>query len=285
MREDLPEIVKLFSQNSKARFITIPTNGFLPDKTDDIFGRIFRENPETFFRIGVSLDGWEEEHDRIRRHPGGFIKTMSTSEKLRSLKEKYDNFFVEANIVFSTKTQDTIGDLVDRIHSSSLFDSIAVLYIRGNPRDPELMKPDLEMYRRINMEILDRFRVSRHPFARILESLTRHVVEKVIEVESTGKKCFKCFASDRMAVLNARGELRSCEILEDSLIGNVRDWDYDIPQMLKSPEGEKWKKYARSCTCTWECAINMSFIYQFLQSLKVVAGALRKRGTQERNDY
>jgi MoaA/NifB/PqqE/SkfB family radical SAM enzyme len=271
LRDDLPEIVRLFSRDCSTRFITIPTNGFLPRKTEDVFGRIFRENPDTFFRLGVSLDGWEEEHDRIRRHPGGFRKTMETAGILRGMKRRYSNYFVEANIVFSTATQDRVEELVDNIRSTGLFDSIAVLYIRGDPRDPELMRPDLEKYRSINRRILDEFRVSRHPSSRILEALTELVVDKVIEVETTGRQCYRCFAADRLAVLNARGELFPCEIIADSLIGNVRDWDYDIPRMLESPGGVKWREHAGSCVCTWECAINMSFIYQPLQSLKVVA--------------
>jgi len=97
----------------------------------------------------------------------------------------------------------------------------------------------------------------------------------VIEVESTGRSCFRCFAGDRLAVLNAIGELYPCEILEKSLIGNVRDWEYDIPGMLGSPEAQKWREYAKTCDCTWECAINMSFIYQPIQSLRVLARAFR----------
>lgn len=281
LREDLPEIVKLFAVNNRTKFITIPTNGFLPNRTEEIFGRIFRENPDTFFRIGVSLDGWEEKHDAIRRHPGGFQKTLKTAAVLKDMKSSYSNFFVEANIVFSTNTQNTIHKLVDNIHSTGMFDSIAVLYIRGNPKDSDLMRPDLDKYRKINREILERFRVRRHPSSRILEALTYMVVEKVIEVESTGGRCFKCFAADRMAVLNAIGELYPCEILEDSLIGNVRDREYNIPLMLDSPEGRKWSEYAKKCVCTWECAINMSFIYQPLQSLRVLARAIRNTADKE----
>ncbi len=274
LRSDLPEIVSLFSRNTGAKYITIPTNGFLPDRTEEVFGRIFCENPGTFFRLGISLDGWEEEHDRIRRHPGGFQKVLVTAGKLRELKSRYPNFFAEANIVFSKNTQGSIDDLVNRIHSTELFDSIAVLYIRGNPKDPELLQPDLEKYRKINCRIIETFRVKRHPAARVLEALTEMVVETVIKAERTRKKCYRCFAADRFAVLNARGDLYPCEILENRLIGNVRDWEYDIPAMLESKVAGDIRDYARTCVCTWECAINMSFIYQPLQSLRVVTRAL-----------
>jgi len=266
MRSDLPEIVSLFSRNTGARYITIPTNGFLPDSTEEVFGRIFSENPDTFFRLGISLDGWEEEHDRIRRHPSGFQKVLKTAGTLQEMKSRYSNYFVEANIVFSKNTQDSIDDLVTRIHSTKLFDSIAVLYIRGNPEDPELLKPDLEKYRKINRRIIETFRVKRHPSARILEALTDMVVETVIKAEKTSKNCFRCFAADRFAVLNSKGDLYPCEIMEDRLIGNVRNWKYDIPAMLESPVAKEIREFAKTCVCTWECAINMSFIYQPLQS-------------------
>ena len=273
MRIDLPEIVSLFAKNAQTKYITIPTNGFLPAKAREVFGRIFSENPNTFFRIGISLDGWEEEHDRIRKHPGGFRKALKTSSILQELKSEYRNFFVEANIVFSRNTQDTINDLVTQIQSTDLFDSIAVLYIRGNPEDPQLMQPDLEKYRTINKRIVEAFRVKRHPSARLLEALTEKVVDKVIEAEKTQRRCFKCFAADRFTVLNANGDLYPCEILEEWLIGNVRDHDYNIPAMLESKTAADIRDYAESCVCTWECAINMSFLYQPLQSMKVTARA------------
>lgn len=276
MRKDLPEIVSLFTGNTGAKYITIPTNGFLPDKTEEVFGRIFRENPDTFFRMGISLDGWKEKHDRIRRHPGGFQKTLKTAKVFRELRNRYKNFFVEANIVFSRNTQDTIDDLVTRIHSTGLFDSIAVLYIRGNPKDPQLMQPDLEKYKAVNQRIIETFRVRRHPSARMLEALTEMVVEKVIEVEKKHKHCYRCFAAARFTVLNANGDLYPCEILENRLIGNVRDHAYDIPAMLNSPIAQKIRNYAKTCFCTWECAINMSFVYQPLQSLKVAERAFSK---------
>jgi len=270
MRKDLPEIVSLFTKNTKAKYITIPTNGFLPSKAKEVFGNIFKDNPNTFFRIGISLDGWEEKHDQIRKHPGGFKKTLKTAAILKKLKESYDNFFVEANIVFSTNTQDSVEGLVTNIHSTNLFDSIAVLFIRGNPENLELKQPDLSKYQAINKRIAKTFRVTRHPGARMLEALTEKVVDKVIETEEKHSHCFNCFAAKRFTVLHSNGDLFPCEILEEKPIGNVRDHNYNIPEMLKSETAKDIRNFAKTCYCTWECAINMSFVYQPFQSLSVM---------------
>ncbi|NOQ23216.1 MAG: hypothetical protein GQ565_11285 [Candidatus Aegiribacteria sp.] len=108
----------------------------------------------------------------------------------------------------------------------------------------------------------------------MLEALTEMVVETVIKAEKIHKNCYRCFAADRLAVLNAKGDFYPCEILENRLIGNVRDWEYDIPSMLIFPAALDIREWARTCVCTWECAINMSFIYQPLQYLRVVTRAL-----------
>jgi len=276
MRTDLPEIVSLFTKNTNAEYITIPTNGFLPSRTEEVFGQIFKDSPNTFFRIGISLDGWEEQHDVIRKHKGGFKKTIETAKIFKALKQRYNNFFLEANIVFSKNTQSTIDDLVSKIHSTKLFDSIAVLYIRGNPEDPKLMQPDLKKYKEINQRIAESFRVKRHPSAKILEALTEMVVEKVIEVEKNQSHCFNCFAAKRFTVLQANGDLLPCEILEGKSIGNVRNFDYDIPAMLSTQIAQDFRNHAKTCFCTWECAINMSFVYQPIESAKVATRALTK---------
>ncbi len=276
MREDLADIVALFREHTGVKYVTIPTNAFLPDRTVDQLERIFRENPDVFFRLGVSLDGWEEEHDRIRRHRNGFAKVIETVTRLKELKKEHTNFFVEANIVFSKNTQDGVDDLAAKIKSLGLFDSIAILFIRGRPQDLELLDIDLELYRESSRKLIEAFRVRRHPAHRILEAMTAITVDTIVETKEKEKSCFRCLAAGKFAVINARGEVYPCELLEDQMLGNIREYDYDLCRILKTRKArELKKKEIKKCFCTWECAINMSLVYDPIQSLRVFGRALR----------
>ena len=77
-------------------------------------------------------------------------------------------------------------------------------------------------------------------------------------------------------MINARGEVYPCELLEDQMLGNIREYDYDLCRILKTRKARELKKNEiKKCFCTWECAINMSLVYDPIQSLRVFGRALR----------
>jgi len=68
LREDLPEIVKIFYDNNHARNVGIPTSGFNPKKINNLTERILTACPKLDLGIEVSLDGFERTHNIIRNN-------------------------------------------------------------------------------------------------------------------------------------------------------------------------------------------------------------------------
>ena len=92
LRSDLPEIVRACVENMpRLHKLTINTNGFLPDRTLALTEEIVRyaEEQKFLFGIRVSIDGFEETHDRVRGVSGGYRKAMETFERLRELRGKH----------------------------------------------------------------------------------------------------------------------------------------------------------------------------------------------------
>ena len=58
-----------------------------------------------------------------------------------------------------------------------------------------------------------------------------------------------CLAGRSIAVLEPNGAVRPCELLD--IFGNVRNFDYDLPKLLRSPDAMKVKEWIRDTTC--EC--------------------------------
>ena len=54
----------------------------------------------------------------------------------------------------------------------------------------------------------------------------------------------------------------SCEHLLDKVMGNIRDFDYDIGKLFQSANAKKLRQDIedKKCNCRWECAINNSNI-------------------------
>ncbi len=83
LRPDLPRLVaRIKSRCPKARII-ISSNGFLPERIESQMREILMIDPNV--GVGISIDGRDGLHDRIRRVPNGFAKCMETVRRLKAL--------------------------------------------------------------------------------------------------------------------------------------------------------------------------------------------------------
>ena len=92
LRDDLPRIVKIFTQRNKVQFVTIPTNGLMPSRIAALLERTFYENPRVSFRVPLPLDGIGQLHNEIRGVADNFQRFLETHDRLNRLKDKYKNF-------------------------------------------------------------------------------------------------------------------------------------------------------------------------------------------------
>lgn len=82
LRQDIVELVKTLHETCPKARIVISTNGYLADLIKDKMRQILKIAPNT--GVGISIDGIEEMHDKIRGIPGGFKLAINTVGVLRS---------------------------------------------------------------------------------------------------------------------------------------------------------------------------------------------------------
>jgi MoaA/NifB/PqqE/SkfB family radical SAM enzyme len=72
-----------------------------------------------------------------------------------------------------------------------------------------------------------------------------------------------CAAGSLGAVMYSDGQVRPCELLDDSF-GNIRDFDYDLAEMWSSPRGDEIRRKIQTtrCVCTQECFLSISLLIQ-----------------------
>ncbi len=80
LRRELTEIIHLFHTQNGVRWVNLPTNGLLPERTAEWVARICEENPELHLDLNIAMDGLHEMQDSIRAVPGNFAKTLQTIE-------------------------------------------------------------------------------------------------------------------------------------------------------------------------------------------------------------
>lgn len=80
IREDLPDIARIFCPSKQHQYFTIPSNGFDTDTILKKAERMLKENPHSFFRFGISLDGFPKLHNKLRRFPEVFSRQLKLPE-------------------------------------------------------------------------------------------------------------------------------------------------------------------------------------------------------------
>jgi len=61
----------------------------------------------------------------------------------------------------------------------------------------------------------------------------------------------------------ANGDVLACELHEDMILGNVRDYDYDFKKIWNSDKGEAARRWIRDekCFCTYECQYTVNILF------------------------
>ena len=92
LRDDLPELIRACGDKMpRLHKLTISTNGFLKDRTLRLAEEIlqYAEQRKILIGIRISMDGFEETHDRVRGVPGAYVKAMDTFAGLQELSKRY----------------------------------------------------------------------------------------------------------------------------------------------------------------------------------------------------
>lgn len=103
IRKDLPEIVEIINEKTKAEFFHITTNGLLTNKILEMVEEILRKGIN--LDIKVSIDAIGAKHDKMRGIKGAYKKAHKTAIELKKLQKKYP-FYLGINQVITKSNID-----------------------------------------------------------------------------------------------------------------------------------------------------------------------------------
>lgn len=102
LHKDIVEIVRTVHNRVPNARMVISSNGFLTTLIEERITEILKFFPD--IRVGISIDGMQEMHDKIRRIPNGFNKCVATIDMLKRVGVK------NIRIAFTVTTHN-VGDL------------------------------------------------------------------------------------------------------------------------------------------------------------------------------
>jgi MoaA/NifB/PqqE/SkfB family radical SAM enzyme len=263
LRKDLVEICKIFAKNNDPFLITIPTNGLMPDRIANTTEKILKSCPNSYFRISLSLDGVGKLHDEIRGADGNFEKVKETIDKLNELKKTFKNFNIDIGTVLSSYNQRQIKEIFDYVDKNMKVDNHLMGLARGNTRKKEAKNVLIENYEEMTNYFNKKSLKDKKPLSKIYDALFRINMENVLKILKYNKPVIPCLAGKKLIEIGENGDVFPCELLEK--IGNIRDYNYNINKLFSDREvGKKIKAIQKDkCFCRFECAMNVSIIFNY----------------------
>jgi len=261
LRRDIPEVCEYLSTHNKVRQITIPTGGV----SSDLIGRqveaILQKCPDTQIVVNLSIDHIGEKHDWIRGVPGNYEKLKKTYANLVPLKSRFANFTLNMHTCLCSYNVDDLEMFtatVKQTFPEISFHSFEML--RGDQPDKNIQPISTERYRQILPFLESYWSTYRNydGFLKFIKVYSRQVELDVLEKETQAQPCH---AGTISGVVDARGEIRMCELREP--VGNVKDTNYDFSAVWFSEEANRQRASikAKECHCTHSCFMSSSLAF------------------------
>jgi radical SAM protein with 4Fe4S-binding SPASM domain len=288
LRHDLDQIVRIFYQNTKLPILTIPSNGWYLEKMKKQIRNMMTWCPEIVLNQLISIDGLEEDHDKIRMgiHKGSFKKALETIEHLKKLQNEFERINIGIVTTFTSENQNKMKDIIKGIYELAKPDNISINLVRGDPKEKVNLNLDMKLYQEAvtyRNSLFYSKKMSGHVKFKGNKIATagRIVLNKLVqEIFEKNKYKTPCYSANLSGVLYPEGQVYPCEILDSShKIGNIRDFNLDFRKLWLSQKAKEEVDFVRKtkCFCTHECfnAVNILFNPKFYPKLIKIAATIK----------
>lgn len=281
-RKDIVDIAKIYIKNTTIQSIYITTNGSLPERVLDFAKQISDYDKNIELNFQISIDDLPERHNKVRKVKNIFENCIKTYDGLVNL--NLPNVSPNVSITVSHENCSYIQEIFYYLVEKCNIKSIKCCIVRdeGVYKTPEEKK----------QKILDAYswlttKITEYQKNKIINNYNNSVQgklhnrkdkiswEMVKKIYKTNKYISPCHASSLFGVITPDGKVYPCEILEDKLIGSLRNYDMNFMKLWNNDNNKNIKKFIKEteCRCTYECALsfnilgNMRYQHQLLSEL------------------
>ena len=270
LKHNLDQIVRIFYENTKIPTLTIPSNGWYLEKMDRQIRNMMNWCPELILNQLLSLDGLEEDHDRIRGANGSFKKVLNSIQHIKKLQKEFERINVGIVITFTSENQNKMKDILKGIYELTKPDNIAINLVRGDPKEKVNVNLNMKLYQEAvayrnslfySKKMSGHKKFKGNKLATAARVLLNEMVYKIYE---TNKYQSPCYSANISGVMYPEGQVYPCEILDKShLIGNIRDFNLDFRKLWLSQKAKEEVNFIRKtkCFCTHECFNNVNILF------------------------
>jgi len=257
LRKDLTDIISEIVNNSGVPRVSIKSNGFYLNRIKEYIPELINRHKNTEFTLSISLDGPKDIHDKVRNFKGAYDKVVETINSMEKYREE-KNFFLRLASVLTTETKDFLPGLLNQTDKWPI-DFHEVILVRDIPDEEQLKLKEIygELAENQQKKSSSGWRKSFN--GKIFDKLYKETIKRL----EKNKKHSPCVAGSRFVEIFPDGVVRGCEVeklWDMSTIGKVEK-QKDIVDILNSKKAKDFAKFAKNCSCTFECANAISAVY------------------------
>ena len=283
-RKDIIDIAKLYIKNTTIQSIYVTTNGSLPDRILNFAQETnkFDKNIEINFQI--SIDDIPEKHDKVRKIENLFENCILSYRALKDLKNP--KVSPSVSITVTHENCNNIEEIFYYLTDKCKIDSLKCCIVRDEgvySRPKDKIDKILKAYTWLTKKIKE-YKKQKKIINYNENSLQGRIHNKKDDISwELVKKIYPnnsyvspCHASSLFGVITADGKVFPCEILEDRMIGDLRDYDMNFMEVWNSSKNKNTKDFIlkSKCRCTYECALSFNILGNWRYQFKLLSSLI-----------
>lgn len=277
-RKDIIEIAKLYLKNTTINSIYITTNGSLPDRIKKFIEEVLKYKTNIELNFQISVDSFPKAHNKIRKIENLFEKCIESYFAIKDF--KLPNVSSNISITVSEENYFDIKNIYNYLYNDRGIKNIKCTLVRDEgvyKIKKDLKKKILLSYSWLTNQIItDQKRNLNLNYGKTIQSVLHRKKDEisyklVSQIFLDKKYISPCHASTLFGVITSKGDVFPCEILENDIIGNLRENNMNFIKLWKSNKNKLLSKKIidNKCTCTYECGLsfNIAGNYRYYPSL------------------
>lgn len=260
LRHDLPAVTRAWVRHTRPTNITYCMNGYHTDRIVGHLRQVLQDSPEQAFTVGLSLDGLEDEHDRLRGMPGLFKRLLATFQGLGELRAQAGGRLrLTAAITVSGLNHGSAHVTARWARQNLPIDVLKPILVRGSPKDPAALQvPHRARWEQVVAGDDDWFGHPSHATAYGALVDAKELVQRdlIDTIQRTGRSPVVCSAARETAVIQPHGDVLGCEPRDD-VLGNLRDHGMDFGELWFGPSADQFRssvgRHERCAGCFHHC--------------------------------
>lgn len=275
LRQDLPEICMLIALQARRKKMVIPTNGSRTEKILLQLSKIL-SIPGIELEIQISLDGFKDTHDAVRKVPGLFEEAITTARNIVKEHPEVRLAFMttlwEKNYREAFDLANWVKDHVGIKHKFQLV-RLSGKGVYGVPpswmetlssQEEALGMPPLQDLKTLQIKLRELL-----PPVDLFEQLQWLKNKYAFQLLAEGERQLHCQAGKLDAVIYPDGKVAICEMTRP--FGSLLDYDFDFNKLWHSPKAREAMQLPNKCFCIHSCNLLRSIPFDW-KSLKILAG-------------